>query len=271
MSTTQINPPAEAAARLPSRLPEPDERPVPFGRLVHVELRKIIDTRAGRWLLLGIALVTAIVVGVVIFTGSANDDKSLDTFLQATVIPQSILLPLLGIVTVTSEWSQRTGLVTFAIEPHRLRVGRSKLVSSLILGVVVFLIAVALAVLATAICMMLRGSDPSWSLDAGTLGGVLLAQLLAVAQGVAFGLILQNTPAAIVTYLVLPQAWTIVGQLVHGLHSVQPWLDLNSATTHLADATMTAQHWAQLAVAAVLWVLIPIVLGAWRLARSEVK
>ncbi|NYJ73703.1 ABC transporter permease [Allobranchiibius huperziae] len=259
------------APRLPARLPAPDDRAVPFTRLVHVELRKTLDTRAGRWLLIGITAVTAIVVGIVIFTGSADAHKDLSDFLTATVIPQSILLPLLGIITVTSEWTQRTGLVTFALEPDRTRVGRSKLASAALLGLLVLATAVLLAVVATGLCEVLRGGHPTWSLDALTIGGVVLAQLLAVVQGVAFGLVLQNTPAAIVSYLVLPQAWTIVGDLVHGLHGVQPWLDLNSATSPLVDASMTAENWAQLGVAGLVWVVLPLIAGVVRLRRSDVK
>ena len=40
---------------------------VPLGRLVQVELRKLTDTRAGRWLLLTIALLTAAVVTIFLF------------------------------------------------------------------------------------------------------------------------------------------------------------------------------------------------------------
>lgn len=164
--------------RLPARLGESDDRSVPFARLVRVELRKILDTRAGRWLLIAIAAVSAIVVGIAIFNGSIGEDKNLVQFIQATVIPQSILLPLLGIITVTSEWSQRTALVTFALEPNRTRVGRAKLTSAMLLGLAVFATAVLLAVAATLLCQVLRGSDPSWSVDGLTLGGVVLAQLL---------------------------------------------------------------------------------------------
>lgn len=268
---TELSTAPREPARLPTRLEEPDNRSVPFARLVHVELRKILDTRAGRWLLVAIAVVTAIVVGIVIFNGSSSEDKNLVQFIQATVIPQSILLPLLGIITVTSEWSQRTALVTFALEPNRTRVGRAKLTSAVLLGLAVLATAAVLAVVATLLCQLLRGSDPSWSVDALTLGGVALAQLLAVIQGVAFGLILQNTPAAIVAYLVRPQAWSILGDLVHGLNGVQPWLDLNTSTSHLIDASMTGEHWAQLGVAALVWVALPLVAGIWRLSRSEVK
>ncbi len=43
-------------AKVPSRISgDRPTRAVPFTRLVHVELRKMLDTRAGRWLLIGIA------------------------------------------------------------------------------------------------------------------------------------------------------------------------------------------------------------------------
>ena len=35
---------------------------MPFGRLVRVELRKLADTRAGRWLLISIAALTLLVL-----------------------------------------------------------------------------------------------------------------------------------------------------------------------------------------------------------------
>ena len=41
-------------------------------------------------------------------------------------------LPVLLILMVTSEWSQRTGLTTFTLEPHRGRVVGAKFVAGLI-------------------------------------------------------------------------------------------------------------------------------------------
>jgi hypothetical protein len=44
-----------------------------------------------------------------------------------------------GILTVSSEWSQRTGLLTFTLEPNRKRVLLAKLSATLVLGVLVIL------------------------------------------------------------------------------------------------------------------------------------
>src|SRR5699024_3618128 len=74
MSTSTVNPAvpgqpatspkAESAlpthATIPSRIP--GARPttgIPFARLVQVELRKMLDTRAGRWLVIGVGVVVA--------------------------------------------------------------------------------------------------------------------------------------------------------------------------------------------------------------------
>ena len=102
---------------------DPAGRPtgIPMSRLIRVELRKLVDTRAGLWLLLGIALVTVGAVVVYAFAADASELTFLH-FVNVSVLPQSWLLPVLGIMAVTSEWTQRTGLVTHTLEPRRSRI-----------------------------------------------------------------------------------------------------------------------------------------------------
>ena len=38
-----------------------------------------------------------------------------------------ILLPIIGILLVSSEWSQRTALITFTLVPKRMRVMSAKI------------------------------------------------------------------------------------------------------------------------------------------------
>src|SRR3712207_7137094 len=61
------------AASLPA--PLEDARPS-LGRLTRVELRKMVDTRAGRWLLAIIALLLVAITVVYAFTGPDEDRKS---------------------------------------------------------------------------------------------------------------------------------------------------------------------------------------------------
>jgi hypothetical protein len=46
--------------------------------------------------------------------------------------------------------------------------------------------------------------------------------------------------------------------------------DINTATAPLIEDAMTGQAWAKLATGA-LWVLLPLLLGAVRLTRTELK
>ncbi|MDE9366424.1 ABC transporter permease [Luteipulveratus sp. YIM 133132] len=270
MSTVEQTAPGRTGVRLPSRLNLPEPTRVPFTRLTAVELRKQLNTRAGRWLLAAIGVVTAAIVAIMLFSGQADDGKNFGDFVAATVIPQSILLPILGVLAVTSEWSQRTGLVTFTLEPHRARVGWAKLVSAVLLGLATVVAALVLAALATFLCQAIRGSDPTW-VEWKPLLGVLIGQLFVVLQGVAFGMILQNTPAAVVSYLVIPTLWTVVGSAVSWLHTASKWLDINQALQPVYDGTVHGDQWAKVAVAGAVWVLLPLLAGMWRLRRSEVK
>ena len=87
---------------------------VPFGRLIRVELRKLADTRAGRWLLISVVALTLLVLIIQMAVVLGNDlhPKYVD-FLQGANTPMGILLPVLGVLSITSEWSQRTAMVTF--------------------------------------------------------------------------------------------------------------------------------------------------------------
>lgn len=242
----------------------------PFLRLVRVELRKMVDTRAGRWLLIAIGVATLAVVTIFFFVGEPQD-LTMGTFLAATTAPQSILLPLLGVMAVTSEWGQRTALVTFTLEPRRLRVMLAKLVGSLVLGVIAIGVSFAVAAIATGLGELLRGGPGAWQIPLSTSSGIVLSQLLVVAQGVGFGLLFANTAMAIVAYLVLPLVWGIVGSMVRSLETVAGWLDLSRAASPLVEGEMTGQLWAHLATAATIWVLLPLAIGTWRLVHREVK
>jgi uncharacterized protein involved in exopolysaccharide biosynthesis len=47
--------------------------PIPFGRLARVELRKLTDTRASRWLLIAIVAATPVVLAVMLAVTAPHD------------------------------------------------------------------------------------------------------------------------------------------------------------------------------------------------------
>jgi hypothetical protein len=94
---------------------------VPFGRLVRVELSKTVASRSGGWLLTAIGVALVAVLAVKLVLGDA-EELTFRSFVEVTSTPLSLLLPLLAILSVTTEWSQRTALSTFTLEPDRARV-----------------------------------------------------------------------------------------------------------------------------------------------------
>jgi len=244
--------------------------PVPFTRLTAVEWRKQLDTRAGRWLLITIGIVTAGVLAIMANVDGGN--HSFGGFLVGTSTPMLILLPIVGVLAATAEWSQRTALVTFTLEPRRTRVGVAKLLSAMGSGVAFFAVAVGLAALAHLAVVGFRDADAAWSLQGELVAGMLLLIVIGMAQGVGFGLLLLNTPAAIVTLLVLPTAFGVLGSLEPAMTDVLPWIDLGTAGEPvLLGEPMAGGDWARLATATAIWAGVPLVLGMLRVSRSEVR
>lgn len=241
---------------------------VPLSRLTRVELRKIADTRASRWLLAAIALVTIAIIAIFFLTADQSD-RTFTNFMGVTATPQGFLLPVLGILLVTSEWGQRTALVTFTLVPVRGRVLLAKVLAALITGVAAILLAMGVAALAT----LVGGADNAWAhIGLDDLGKYGILQVSGVLQGLAFGLLFLNTAAAIVTYFVLPTAFTIVASLWSALKDAAPWVDLGTSQQPLFNALhMSSDEWWQLASSTAIWVVLPFVVGVVRVLRAEVK
>ncbi|ROR91914.1 ABC transporter permease [Nocardioides aurantiacus] len=248
----------------------------PFARLVKVELRKSWDTRAGIWLL-AITAGLAIVVMVIAMITFAVQDLPLDfgLLMATTTYTTGLLLPILGIMLVTGEWGQRTGMVTFALEPSRTRVVLAKLVAGLLLAVVVAVIAVVAAVLSNLLYGLVSGSDISWDLGDTSLQGFVILQAVSMLTGFAIAALLLNTAAAIVVYFaysfVLPIVFAVVAGLVGWFRDLQPWIDFANAQTPLFDWSISGVEWAHLLVSGALWLGLPLALGMVRILRAEVK
>ncbi len=237
-------------------------------RLTRVELRKLADTRASRWLLIAIVAITAVAI-VIFFFATDDSDHTFINFIGFAATPQGFLLPVMGILLVTSEWSQRTGLVTFTLMPVRARVLLAKVIAALIAGVVAMAVAVGIAALAT----VAGGADDAWrNIGMDDFAKFGLLQVSGLLQGLAFGLLFLNSAAAIVTYFVLPIAFSIVANVVSWLQDAAPWIDLGTAQTPLfSAANVTTEQWWQIVATTVIWVVLPFIVGLVRVLRAEVK
>jgi ABC-2 type transport system permease protein len=249
---------------------------VPFSRLVSVELRKLTDTRAGKWLLISIAALTAIAMVIVLLVAiSQNGDITYLDFSGVASTPMGLLLPVLGIMSVTSEWGQRTNMVTFTLEPKRSRVVAAKLTT----GVIVALAAVVIALAIGAVCNLVFGAFSSggatWNMGAADVTAFGILQVVGLLTGFAFGMLIINTAAAIVLFFaysfILPGLFFWAASVWDWFANLQPWIDFNFSQSPLLDGDLGGVHWDEFAVSGLLWFVLPLVLGVWRLLRAEVK
>lgn len=237
---------------------------IPFARLVDVELRKMVDTRAGLWMLVVMAAISVLVSAVLVIWGTPAD-QTFATYLGMIFIPLTVLLPVLGIMSATQEWSHRTWLATFTLVPRRGRVLTAKAVAALALTLGLLVVAAIAAAVATAI------SGGTFSLTGLSLVGVVITALLLTLQGVAFGAALLNTPLAIVGILVLPTVWMVLTSSISWMSDAARWLDLTVVTLPLTEGTMTAEAWGQLATSSAAWVLLPLAIGTRRVLTREIS
>lgn len=238
---------------------------VPFTRLVGIELRKMVDTRAGMWMLVVMTTIGFLIAGGLVIWGQGGEDHAFSTFLGFIFMPMVMLLPIMGIMSSTQEWSQRTGLATFTLVPRRGRVVGAKVAAAVALCLVLLLAGALAASLAT----LVSGGD--FTLTGLSLAGLVLAAVIYTLQGVAFGAALLSTPMAIVASLALPTIWTILTAMIQRMQDVAAWLDLQLVTGPLTEGTMTGENWGQLATATAFWVGLPMAIGTYRILTREVK
>src|SRR4051794_33165759 len=87
-------------------------RTMPLKRITGVELRKMFNTRSGFWMMASIVIASVVATGAVILF-APEDELTYSTFGTAIGFPMAVILPMIAILSVTGEWSQRSGLTTF--------------------------------------------------------------------------------------------------------------------------------------------------------------
>src|SRR3954454_24605186 len=207
-------------------------KPTPFHRLVRVELRKSYDTRASFWLLMVIGLIVLATEAIVLAVTIANDESiQFGDFIGAAAFMTSFLLPVLGIMVLTSEWSQRTAMVTFALEPRRPRVIAAKAVVGVVLTLVTVVVSIAIGLVCTVLYDLIEG-HADWTFGWSGFFGFLITQTFAMLGGFALAALLLNAPAAIVVFFVytwvLPGLFAIGAALMGWFETIQPWIDFQS-------------------------------------------
>jgi ABC-2 type transport system permease protein len=257
---------ARAVQRTPAR--------VPTSRLISVELQKMFDTRSGFWLMASIVITSAIATGAVILF-APEDELTYSTFATAIGFPMAIILPMVAILSVTSEWSQRSGLTTFTLVPHRGRIISAKAACAVLVGVASMFIAFAVGAVGNIVGTTITGTDRVWDASVTDLSYIVAGNVLGLLVGFMLGVLIRNSAGAIVGYfvysLVLPGLAELLASSQAWFADIRPWVDFNFAQGALFNGDMTAEAWGQLGTSGVVWLVIPLLIGLRLVMRSEVK
>ncbi|HWE59719.1 MAG TPA: ABC transporter permease [Solirubrobacteraceae bacterium] len=249
-----------------SRSAAADRRPG-LGRLIAVELRKMVNTRSGFWVPIGVTLVTLLVAII----GSTNHGGTSATFVHIFNIssrPGAFLLPVMGILLICGEWSQRTTLTTFTLVPSRRRVIAAKFGASAIVST----LALAVCLVFTLVCASTLGHAPG---GAGSLPWQVILQgwlelTAGMAMGLAFGAAFLMSAPAIVAYLLLPVVWNGIIGGISALDGVARWLDSGDTLNPLTLHALSGTEWAHVAATLAFWIGIPMLIGWARIGRGDI-
>jgi ABC-2 type transport system permease protein len=271
MSTTTLEAPTGTR---PVPRPARTAQPIPMTRIVGVELRKMFNTRSGFWLMTSIGI-AAVLATVATLLFAPDDELTQDAFSGAIGFPMAVILPMVAILSVTSEWSQRSGLTTFTLVPHRGRVIGAKALATLTIAVVSMFLALAVGAVGNVVGSAIAGVDTVWDLSVQNFVLIILGNILGMLAGFMLGIVLRNSPAAIVGYFVisfiLPALFMVLSNAQAWFEDMWPWIDFNYAQGALFNGDPSAAEWAHLGVTGLVWLVIPMAVGLKMIMRSEVK
>lgn len=247
---------------------------IPTARLVRVEVRKMFNTRSGFWLMASIGIV-ALLTTVVVILFAPDEELGLKVFGVAVAFPMGVLLPIVAILAVTSEWSQRTGLITFSLVPRRGQLVWAKALAAVLVGVASMLLALLIGAVGNLVAGALEGQAPRWDASVAEMVGVVVTNVLGLLVGFMLGVLLRSSAAAIVGYFVysfvVPTIFGVLAALQEWFRDVRPWVDFNLAQGALLDAPISGRDWAILGVSGLLWLVLPLTIGVRAVLRCEVK
>jgi ABC-2 type transport system permease protein len=247
---------------------------IPLSRVVRVELRKMFDTRSGFWLIASIAI-TGFIATIATVAFAPDKDLTYYNFAKAVGFPITVILPMVALLAITSEWSQRSGLTTFTYVSSRRRVVGAKTLSAVIVAVASMLFAFVIGAVGNGVGSAIAGTSTVWDLSVGHALTIVLGNLVSMSIGTMLGMLLRSSAGGLVSYFVLvllvPNLTSLLATSQHWFKETQPWVDLPFAQTSLFEGMHTGAQWAHVATTVGLWVVVPGYFGLRRVMRSEVK
>jgi len=247
---------------------------VPLTRLVGVELRKTFDTRSGLWLLASLGIAAALTTGAIVAWAPA-EQLTYREFTLAIGVPMTIILPIIAVLSVTSEWSQRSGLATFTLVPHRGRVLLAKAIGAILVTVPATGVAFGIGAVGNLTGAALADVPVVWDQDVVDVAHFALGQTLLLLVGFVLGALIRNSSGAIVAYMiygfVAPGLLAFLAFNQTWFADARAWLDPKYNQDALLRGDLLGDQWSQLAATTVVWLVVPMMFAVVNVLRSEVK
>ncbi len=211
-----------------------------MNRLTRAEIRKLFTTRLWLWMLIATVGLTALFVSLTIaFDGQeGNESPRLDTAagqrnLFASPGSAAVIVAILGIIAMTSEFRHQTATPTFLATPRRGRVVAAKMFTYVGVGIGYAAAAVAVTLAVALPWLSAKGIDVSLGANRipQTLWGVGAQVAIYAILGVGLGALLKNQIAAVVGLLVY---LLVVGPILTAITSIR------DVTKFLPDAAASA-------------------------------
>ncbi|RIJ77643.1 ABC transporter permease [Nakamurella silvestris] len=237
-----------------------------FGTLLRVEFRKMVNTRSGP-----AVLATAVAIALVALVWKivrGGDGPATWHDYSAIMQVVGMVLPIIGLLAMTSEWTQRTALTTFTLSPRRGRVLAAKFGAAAGLALITLVVIIGLIVAAVYIGGAVSGHDVAFDGFLGDVRGLVILTVLQMTMAAGFGALAAQTAVAVACYFVAPTFVTIVGTQL--LHDNAKWLDVFAAYDRLASGNPWADG-VQSITSIAFWVVLPTAIGVWRSLHREVK
>lgn len=249
-------------------------KPLPLTRLVSVELRKNFDTRSGLWLLVSLGGAAVLTTGAIIAWAPA-EELTYSQFTLAIGVPMTVILPIIAVLSVTSEWSQRSGLATFTLVPHRGRVLLAKAIGAVMVTIPATAAAFGVGALGNLAGAALADVPVVWDQTPADVGYFALGQTLLLLVGFVLGALIRNSSGAIVAYMlygfVAPGLLAFLAFNQAWFADARPWLDAKYSQDALLRGALDGDGWSHLAVTSVVWLVVPMMVAVATVLRSEVK
>ena len=250
--------------------------PAQAARMEWIKLRSLRST----WWTLAITVAGTIGIGIAVGINTRNASGDLTNNALAGVVPGLLLAGVLGILTMTSEYSSGMIRTTLAAIPRRPLVLAAK---AAVFGAVTLAVGEA----ASFISFFAGGAALRHGITAPALSqpGVLRAVVLSGAGfcpigllGLGLGAIIRHSAAATAVLVVgVYVAAQFIGAIAHGAAAYMPILIVgNSLTTTRPECARTASAqcvhflsaWAGLGVLC-LYAAVALAIGGWLLSRRD--